>query len=188
MPTGIKKRIEYLYYLKFEEAPVSRIEEIGNLISKLENSDRNTRKQARMELVEAGPEATPLLVAALKNRNSIIRHEAAKTFLGLHDPAAAPALVEALLDESIEVHWAASEALIALGRDAILPVLKGITTHFDSYRFRQGAYHVLHTLKRTSQLDVHSAKVLESLGDIQASASAPWAAEKAIEALEIFKK
>lgn len=167
---------------------MSRKEEIGNLISKLESSDRDIRKQARLALMEAGPEATPQLTDALRDKNSYLRHEAAKALLGLHDPAAAPALVEALLDESIEVHWAASEALIALGRDAILPVLKGITSHFDSYRFRQGAYHVLHTLKRTSQLDIHSAKVLESLGDIQASASAPWAAEKAIEALEIFKK
>lgn len=168
---------------------MSRKEEIEGLIAKLESNERDVRKQARLELMEAGREATPHLTTALGNhRNSYLRHEAAKTLMGLHDPAAAPALVEALLDESIEVHWAASEALIALGRDAILPVLKGITQHFDSYRFRQGAYHVLHTLKRTSQLDVHSIKVLESLGDIQASASAPWAAEKAIEALEIFKK
>lgn len=167
---------------------MSRKEEIEGLISKLASNDRTIREQARLRLLEAGPEASSYLDSALQHKNALVRHEAAKTLTGLHDPASAPALVEALLDESIEVHWAASEALIALGRDAIVPVLNGITKHFDSYRFRQGAYHVLRTLKRTSQLDPHSMKVLDSLGDIQASASAPWAAEKAIEALEIFKK
>jgi len=167
---------------------MTRKEEIESLISKLANNEKDIREQARLRLLESGPEASPYLSAALQNKNAFIRHEAAKTLTGLHDPLAAPALVEALIDESIEVHWAASEALIALGRDAIVPVLDGITRHFDSYRFRQGAYHVLRTLKRTSQLDPHSVKVLDSLGDIQASASAPWAAEKAIEALQIFKK
>ena len=167
---------------------MSTKEDIEGLISKLANNDKTVREHARLRLLEAGPEATPHLINALHHQNSLIRHEAAKTLTGLHDPSAGPALVEALIDESIEVHWAASEALIALGRDAILPVLHGITRHFDSYRFRQGAYHVLRTLKRTSQLDPHSLRVLDSLGDIQASANAPWAAEKAIEALEIFKK
>ena len=167
---------------------MSRKEEIENLISKLDGNDRQIRKQTRLQLMEAGREATPYLSAALRNRNSYIRHEAAKALGELRDPESAPALVEALLDESIEVHWASSEALIALGQDSILPVLKGMVKHFDSYRFRQGAYHVLHTFKRTSQLDPHASKVLESLGDIQSSASAPWAAQKAIEALEIFKK
>lgn len=167
---------------------MSQKEAIENLISKLASQERSSREKARLELLERGPEASPLLASALKNKSPRIRQEAAKTLMGLHDPSTAPALVEALIDETIEVHWAASEALIALGRDAILPVLKGITHHFDSYRFRQGAYHVLNTLKRTSQLDLHSTKVLDSLGDIDASMSAPWAAEKAIEALEIFKK
>jgi len=167
---------------------VSRNQQLEGLVSRLSSTDRSIREQSRLGLLEAGPEATAYLVKALQDKNALIRHEAAKTLLGVHDPAAAPALVEALIDESIEVHWAASEALIALGRDAILPVLHGITRHFDSYRFRQGAYHILRTLKRTSQLDPHSIKVLEALGDIQASANAPWAAEKAIEALEIFKK
>ncbi len=167
---------------------MSRKEEIQSLISKLASKDRSIREQARLELMETGREATSYLTNALQDKNVHIRHEAAKTLIGLHDPSAAPALVETLLDESIEVHWAASEALIALGGNSILPVRKGITKHFDSYRFRQGAYHVLHTLKRTAQLDIHSLKVLESLRDIDASASAPWAAEKAIEAIEIFKK
>jgi HEAT repeat protein len=163
-------------------------EEIESLISKLGSSDPQIRKQARLQLMESGLEAMPYLSNALRDRNSYVRHEAAKALGGLKNPSTAPALVESLLDESIEVHWAASEALIAIGQDSILPVLKGIVKHFDSYRFRQGAYHVLNILNRTSQLDPHSSKVLEALGDIQSSASAPWAAQKAIEVLEIFKK
>lgn len=161
---------------------------IKQLLIKLASSDRQDRQRAHHHLLEFGTEITPYLIEALKNEKASLRHSAAHVLTDLHDPEAAPALVETLLDESIEVHWAASEALIAMGRNAIVPVLQGLIRHFDSYRFRQGVFHVLHSLKRNGLLDPHSMGVFEALHDVEASIKAPWAAERALEALVIFKK
>jgi HEAT repeat protein len=167
---------------------VTSIEELRKHINDLESDDRHAREKARFALVQAGRDATPLLIDVLTGDTQRCRWEAARVLADIKDPASAPDLVEALIDDSIEVHWAASEALIALGRDAIIPVLKGIVSHFDSYRFRQGAYHVLHTLERSHQLDIHSRKVLEALRDVESSIKAPWAAEQALEILEIQRR
>jgi HEAT repeat protein len=162
--------------------------DIKKLISDLKSSERQVREQAYIALIKARYDATPYIVEILKSDAPEFRLQAARLLAEIHDPEAIPALVEALMDDRIEVHWAASEALIAQGRDAILPLLKGIIHHFDSYRFRQGAYHVLNTLERSSQLDAESRKVLNALRDVEASVTAPWAAERAIQALEINKK
>ena len=157
-------------------------------IEALKSPQKSVRDFACYSLIGARHEATPALIKLLKSRQSHARWEAAYILKKIADYTAADALVEALLDESIEVHWMASEALIALGSHSILPILKGLTRHFDSLRFRQGAYHVLHTFERFSTLDPATQSVLDALRDIEPNIKAPWAAERAIEALEIFRK
>jgi HEAT repeat protein len=162
--------------------------EINKSIEDLKNPNRAIREHARYTLIEARHEALPALLELLKSDKVHARWEAANILKRIGDPDAADALVDALLDNSIEVHWQASEALIALGYHSVLPVLKGIIRHFESYRFRQGAYHILHTFERFSSLDHETQSVLDALRDIEPSVKAPWAAERAIEALEIFRK
>lgn len=162
--------------------------EIDKNIEALKSPDKLIRTYARFALIEARHEAIPALISLLKADQAHARWEAAYILKKIGDPSAAEALVEALMDESIEVHWMASEALIALGYYSIVPVLRGIIHHFDSYRFRQGAYHVLHTFERFSTLDSATQSVLDALRDIEPSVKAPWAAERALEALTIFHK
>jgi HEAT repeat protein len=157
-------------------------QEIEKHIQELGSEDIHEREQARYLLIDAGNEATPLLLEVLKTGGERKRWEAAKLLGEIRDPAAAEALVEALVDQSIGVHWAASEALIAIGQAAIIPLLNGLIHHFDSARFRQGAYHVLHTFEHFQQLDLRALEVLDALRSVEPSASAPWAAERAIEA------
>jgi hypothetical protein len=163
---------------------MTRADEITKLINTLKNEDRSKHEQARYALVQMGRQATPFLIDLLEHSNHHTRWEAAKALAGIKDPAAAPALVEALMDDSIEIHWAASEALIALGKSAMPSLLKGITKHFNSYRFRHGAYHILHTFNTKHLLDENTRPVFESLRTIEPSVSAPWAAETALEALK----
>jgi HEAT repeat protein len=158
--------------------------EIKQSLSDLEDNDFHIREMARSKLASLGSEAVPALIHQLKTDKTHCRWEAAKILGEIQNEAAAKALVEALLDESINVHWAASEALIKYGRDALLPLLDGITRHFGSMRFRQGAYHILHALESSHQLDPHAQEVLDSLRDVHPAASAPWAAERAIEFLK----
>lgn len=167
---------------------MSTEEEIKKHLKDLEDDDIDVRNAARWQLASIGPEAVPDLINQLKTDKERCRWEAAKILGEIRDPSAADALVEALLDDNIGVHWAASEALIRYGREAILPLLKGIVRHFDSMRFRHGAYHILHVLESFHQLEPQVQEVLDALRSVEPSASAPWAAERAIEYLEVGKK
>lgn len=167
---------------------MSTEEDIKQYLIELEDDDLQVRNTARRQLAGIGPEAVPDLINQLKTDKQRCRWEAAKILGDIRDESATEALVEALLDDSISVHWVATEALIKYGRDAILPLLEGITRHFDSMRFRQGAYHILHVFERFHQLDPDVQEVLEALRDIEPSISAPWAAERAIEKLKFGKK
>ena len=162
-------------------------EEIKKYLVDLENDDSQIRNIARHKLASIGPEAVPDLIHQLKTDRERCRWEAAKILGAIPDEAAVNALVEALLDNSISVHWVATESLIQQGQSAILPLLEGITRHFDSMRFRQGAYHILHMLERFHQLDPKVQEVLEALRDVESSVRAPWAAERAIEHIKFGK-
>jgi len=162
-------------------------DDIESYLIELEDDDTKVRSVARWQLASLGSEAVPDLIHQLKTDKEHCRWEAAKILGEIGDPSAAKALVEALVDESINVHWAASEALIKYQREAILPLLEGIIRHFDSMRFRQGAFHILHTLERSHQLEPEVQEVLDALRDVGPSVSAPWAAERAIEKL-IYQK
>jgi HEAT repeat protein len=167
---------------------MSTEEEIKNYLVELEADDIEVRNIARRQLASIGPEAVPDLINQLKTDRQRCRWEAAKILGEIRDEAAVDALVEALLDDSISVHWVATESLIRYGQSAILPLLEGITRHFDSMRFRQGAYHILHVMERFHQLDPKVQEVLDALRDIEPAASAPWAAQRAIEYLKYQKK
>ncbi|MFN2151282.1 MAG: HEAT repeat domain-containing protein [Anaerolineales bacterium] len=167
---------------------MSAEEEIKNHLINLENDDIQVRNEARWQLASIGSEAVPDLIQQLKTDRERCRLEAAKILGEIRDPSALEALVDALLDDSISIHWAVSEALIKYGRDAILPLLEGLTRHFDSMRFRQGAYHILHVMERFHQLEPKVQEVLDALRDIEPAVSVPWAAERAIEHLKYQKK
>ena len=159
-------------------------EDIQNHLAELEDDDFKVRDAARLQLATMGREAVPDLVHQLKTDKEPCRREAAKILGEIHDESAAHDLVEALLDESIGVEWAASEALIKYGPGAIIPLLEGITRHFDSTRFRQRAFHVLHELDRVHYLHPKVEEVMDSLRGIGIFTGAAWAAERAIEYLK----
>lgn len=159
-------------------------QEIGELLTEPEEDDNKVRDAARLQSANMDSTATSDLVHQLKTDTEPCRREAAKILGEIHEQSAAHDLVEALMDESIGVEWAAAEALIKYRRDAILPLLKGITRHFDSERFRRVAFHVLHTLDQRYQLSRQAKEVLEALHGAGSFASAAWAAEHAIEHLE----
>ena len=162
-------------------------EEIKKYLIELEDDETKVRNVARRKLASIGAEAVPDLIHQLKTDRERCRWEAAKILGDIRDETATEALVEALMDNSISVHWVATEALIKYGQSAILPLLEGLTRHFDSMRFRQGAYHILHVFERFHRLDPKIQEVLDALRDIEPSVSAPWAAERAIEYIKFGK-
>jgi hypothetical protein len=78
----------------------------------------------------------------------------------------------------------AAEALIALGRSAIVPILEALRNQSDSVSLREGAHHILHDLERKQKLDKPVLDVLESLRSLGCEMEVVLAAEKALDFLK----
>ena len=99
---------------------------IPELTAALATSSPVARKKAREALVALGGPAVPALIQLLSHRQPHVRWEAAKALGAVADPIAASALVNALKDRDGDVRWLAAEGLVALGRDALQPLLAAL--------------------------------------------------------------
>jgi HEAT repeat protein len=161
--------------------------DIPSLIKFLGDIDGFIRMHARKALICIGKPAVPELIKTLADDDPQIRWQVIKVLEGIGDPSAASALVERLMDENPGVRWAASEALIALQKAAVSPLLEALLRDFDSLWLRQGAHHILHVLKARGELNEAEIKVFEALEDVEPTAAVPWAAERALETLKQIK-
>jgi hypothetical protein len=152
------------------------------MVGELASPDGLERHAAREQLEGIGKPATPYLLTALQSPSEHARWEAAKALGKIADPGAAPALVRSLEDEKGAIRWLAANALTNLGRDALVPVLRGLEGHSDSIWFRDGAHHVLVTLIRDGVAD-DALPVLEALEHIAPCIEAPVAAYHLLEDL-----
>jgi hypothetical protein len=158
-------------------------DEIRNLISELRSMDGAHRERARKMLVELGTQATKALLELLSDRDEHVRWEACKILGAIRDPIAAAPLAASLRDENIEVQWLATEALIALGPEALVPLLQNLELHFDSIFVRQGAFHVLHDIERDYGLNEKTLALMNALHAQDPVITVAWAAHEALESL-----
>jgi HEAT repeat protein len=156
-------------------------ERIDGLVANLSNADGLERQRARLELIDIGWEAVPALREVVNSKTGIARWEAIEALGRIKDPSVAQEIVGALRDDSMDVRWAAANALIELDRAAIKPLLEALTRYFDSQAFREVAYHILHTLKTQKRLLPSEVKVFEALKGASPSVEVPWAAQAALE-------
>ena len=82
-----------------------------------------------------------------------------------------------------DVRWLAAQGLIAIGPDAITPILKALIERPDSIWMREGAHHVLHDLARGELREV-LWPVVATLEDVDSPVEVPFAAEAALNALK----
>jgi HEAT repeat protein len=148
---------------------------ISSLADALASTDGVKRHMARKKLEKIGGPAVPVLVSALQSPSEHARWEAAKALCKIADASAAEALVRTLNDEKVAVRWLAATALINLGRDALVPLLRGLESNSNSTWFRDGAHHVLRDLIGDGVAD-EAIPVLEALEDIEPRVEAPMAA------------
>ena len=118
------------------------------LINTLSSHKDKAREGARHTLVAMGKAAVPSLIEALKNKNTLMRWEAAKALGEIGDPETAPVLVKALEDEEFDVRWLAAEGLIKMNIKALKPLLEALEHRGDSVLLREGAHHVFHDLAK----------------------------------------
>lgn len=154
-------------------------ETIQELLPFLNSKDAAQRQKSRLKLVQIGKPAVPYLVKYLTDKEFRLRWEAAMTLRDIHDPSSAHALVGALMDEAPGVRWLASEALISLGKPALIPLLRGLEKHFDSTWMREGAHHVLHDIRSEDFMTDEILQVYEILSDSSPREIIPTAARKA---------
>jgi HEAT repeat protein len=158
--------------------------DIHDLVEKLAKHSGPECQRFRMQLVELGAPAVPVLIKALQSNDSHLRWEVVQVLSRIEEPEAAPQLVKALEDENINVRWAAMEGLIDLDRSCLAPLFKALTKHFYSVWLREGAHHILHQLKIRGRLLPTEIRVFEALEGPAAEMDVPWAAEAALNSLK----
>ena len=158
-------------------------QKVKDLMAAFDDEDIAKRQQAREALVELGSAAVPGLLAALGDPRQHVRWEAAKTLEGIADPVAADALVQALGDDDFDVRWVAAEALIALRRDALKPLMRGLTSSRDSEGMYKAAHHVIHHLASRGEQASLLEPLLEAFDEAEPELAVPVAADRALDRL-----
>lgn len=148
---------------------------IKALVADLASHDDTVRVMARHSIVAMGKVAVPSLIEALKNKNNLMRWEAAKALGEIGDPKTALALVDALEDEEFDVRWLAAEGLIKMNINALKPLLQALENRGDSFFLQEGAHHVLHDLAKGA-LRKYLAPVLAALERLEPGEEVPWVA------------
>ena len=116
---------------------------IPGLIADLGDESAPVRETAHRRLVSLGAVAVPSLVEALAHLGEYGRAQAAEVLGEIGDPAALPALVQAMQDEKFDVRWLAAKAIVPFGRVGLTALLHALRKHPESLFLRQGAHHVL---------------------------------------------
>jgi hypothetical protein len=144
------------YEKKEKKAQGSRdaLSKIKSSIANLRSGDGVVRHKAREILTSIGKQAVRQLIPLLKDPNDDVRWEAAKALAEIADPRAASELAATLEDHNFGVRWLAAEGLIALGQDALIPLLEALRKRSDSVWLREGPHHVLHDITKTGLKDL----------------------------------
>ncbi len=161
-----------------------KIDEVmERLTAQLQSEDGTHRQRARNDIIKIGRPAVPFLIQLLSSPSERLRWEACKALGRIVDPASSAPLVEALRDNSMEIRWLAAEDLIALGEDAIVPLLQALEIHFNSVFLLEGAHHVLHAFEKRKLLKKKTLAVLDSLRYLTPKIEVAVAAAQALESL-----
>ena len=145
------------------------------LVADLASHNDTKRVKARHSLVAMGKATVPLLIAALKSQNSLMRWEAAKALGEIADPGTASALVDALEDDDFDIRWLAAEGLTKLNILALKPLLQALEKRGDSILLQEGAHHVFHDLAKEG-LRKFLVPILAALEALEPGEEVPWAA------------
>jgi HEAT repeat protein len=158
---------------------------IEQLAADLGSKNAPERMAARKGLVRMGTAAVPALLAALADPRQHVRWESAKALTEIADPSAAEGLVAAMGDKDSDVRWVVGVALIALGRDAVKPLLTTLTKSDLPDGVPQVAHHVLHDLGQRDDLASLLQPVIRAFEESEPNISVPLAAAEALQSQQV---
>ena len=155
--------------------------DIRAFIDDLSSPNSLTRHVANSKLSSIGKPAVPRLLPLLKfSPSKDTRKEVVKILGKIKDNEFIEALVFALQDDNYEVRWDAAESLIKLGSASILPLLKFLVQHFESNKLREGARHILRSIRGYDDCSDPLEKLFHALNGSGPVEEIPWLANDAI--------
>ena len=154
-------------------------ENVDRLMANLGSKNAVERRDARAALVQIGSAAVSPLLDGLDASQPHVRWEAAKALAEIADPAAAQRLVAALGDKDGDVRWVVGAALIAMGRDAVKPLLIALAQS----ELSDGAHHVLHDLAKRGDLGSLLQPVLSAFDEPEPGIAVPLAAAESLKSI-----
>jgi HEAT repeat protein len=167
--------------LNLDEFSVEVVELLPGLVS----ISTHDRKSARQKLEKIGLNVLPEIHKLLRTKDKQLRWEAAKVLETLGSSSSINTFISLLQDENSDIRWIASEGLIRVGRDSIVPLLQEAIEKGDSVFVLNGAHHVLKHLF-TKEENKQFKELLHTLKSTNETALV--APVKAMEALEFFRK
>jgi HEAT repeat protein len=155
--------------------------DIHAIVDDLSSSNLMTRHIANLKLSSIGNLAIPYLLPLLKfSPSKNTRKEVVKILGKIKDPESIDVLLFAMRDDNYEVRWDAAESLISIGSASILPLLKYLVLHFESHALRDGARHILRSLRGSDNCDDPLEKLFHALDRFGPVEQIPWLANDAI--------
>jgi hypothetical protein len=160
------------------------ISEIYDLVGDLQSKNPKERQIAKYKLSAIGKPAAPALLQFAHNPDTELRHDVIELLGNIEEVSAIPVLIDALEDASFEVRWRASESLVKMKREAVVPLLKELRKkeRFSSQYFLEGAHHVFRRLHEYGYIGP-SAKILDAFDEISTDVAIPTSANEIIQML-----
>ncbi len=156
---------------------------INTLVLKLNSRNGLIRKWARRKLVSIGTPAVSQLAELINQPAAQLRWEAVKAMKQIADPNSIPLFITLLDDKDEEVRWIAAEGLIAIGTQAIKPLLQALAKNSKSVYLRKGAHHYFGVSRELNE-SLQFKELLSALDAQDAELSTPVVAEKLLMAMK----
>jgi HEAT repeat protein len=161
--------------VKLEEFPDEIVDFIPDLIDK---KNYKRRVAARKSLVAMGNKILPYMYKLLTSKDFMVRKEAGKIIELIPDKRSIPILLNLLSeDDESGIRWIASEGLVKIGRDSIIPLLKALVKCNSTYYIEKGAHHVFNALFTSDEkeelkqlmISLHNYLDFESIASVEAA-------------------
>lgn len=153
------------------------------LIEALRQDDDLIAGEAADALAAIGGPAVDPLIKALHDNDSHVRWRAAKALSEMANPRTVDSLLDALDDQNFGVRWNAARGLAAIGRQAVVPLLRTLRVKAVTPWLAEGAIHVLKNVK-DPDLIILVEELEKRLWDTYAYIDVPIEADRVLRKLE----
>jgi hypothetical protein len=144
--------------------PEELLNHVSKVVRDISGKTMLKRKAARRRLMILAEEDPQIVIQFLESDNQKLRWEALKVLANLQNKYFIPVFIKHLHDSFSDMRWMASEGLIIIGRESLLPVIRCILENNVSLIFRDNVYLIISKLIIDNEKEDFAA-LLSSLGN-----------------------